>query len=94
MKISSITVYGNIRIDIPSYKSLEVGKYLDDVIIDFYLLYLFSEKLPPRDKQRVHVFSSFFVNKLRTGDLKGALRWTKKVNIFDKHFLIIPVNQK
>lgn len=83
-----------MRINIPSYKSLEVGKYVDDVIIDFYLLHLYLNKLSTRDQERVHVFSSFFVNKLRTGDLEAALRWTRKHNIFDKNLLIIPINQK
>ena len=53
----------SIPITIKDYKSLEDGTYLNDIIVDFYLLFL---KNNLRDQsENVHIFSSMFFKKLR-----------------------------
>ncbi|KAH9518462.1 hypothetical protein Btru_016862 [Bulinus truncatus] len=44
------------------------GEFLNDVIIDFYLQYLYLEKLSPENRERTHIFSSFFYKRLTQRD--------------------------
>lgn len=79
------------------------------MIIDFYLKYL-SLELSESDQRRTHVFSSYFYQRLirphaqaaesvvpMTPAAKryaGVQKWTKNVNIFEKDFIIIPINKQ
>ncbi|XP_055887653.1 uncharacterized protein LOC106080000 isoform X4 [Biomphalaria glabrata] len=47
---------------------LTEGEFLNDVIIDFYLQYLYLERLSPANRQRTHIFSSFFYKRLTQRD--------------------------
>ena len=61
-------------------------RYLQQTIVS-------SEKL-----KTLHFFNSFFFSKL--AEVGGAAafervkKWTRKVNVFDKDFVFIPVNQR
>ncbi|KAK2147943.1 hypothetical protein LSH36_527g01011 [Paralvinella palmiformis] len=89
---------------------LNEGEFLNDVIIDFYLKYLVNEILTDEDKERTHVFSSFFYrrltqkqNKCRTEDQQNmsamekrhsrVKTWTRHVDLFEKDFVIVPINE-
>jgi len=85
------------------YKCLEQDTWLNDNIIDFYLKYLVQERLTNHDQERVYVFTTQFFSKLRqdtdpytnkTKRHESVQRYTRKVNIFDKDFVIIPVHGK
>lgn len=39
------------------------------------------------------MFTSFFYTRLKEAGYQGVRSWTKKVDLFDKHALIIPVNE-
>ena len=85
-------------------------QFLNDVIIDFYLKYLTLEVLSPSDRNRTHVFSSYFYKRLTSPTcstvnssvpLSAAAKrhsrvqkWTKNVNIFKKDFIVIPINEQ
>ncbi|XP_078441134.1 putative ubiquitin-like-specific protease 2B [Wolffia australiana] len=82
---------------------LQPETFINDTIIDFYIKYLIN-KLPPKERPRFHFFNSFFFRKLvdldkdplstaegRTAFLR-VRKWTRKVNIFEKDYLFIPVN--
>ena len=123
------------------YFCLDQDKLLNDIIIDFYIRYVFT-KLSDELKDRCHVFSSFFYQSLTTKSKSAIGRfanslydklfilsnvmeffsslffirpntieddvkltaiekrharvksWTKKVDIFEKDFLIIPINER
>jgi sentrin-specific protease 7 len=98
-------------INTEDYMCLAIDQYLNDVIIDFYLNYLRLEVLKELQKEKTHVFSTFFYKRLTTvprqkavqGDpkLTGAQKrhervknWTKHVNLFDKEFIIILINEQ
>ncbi|CAN6449485.1 unnamed protein product [Victoria cruziana] len=82
---------------------LQPDTFINDTIIDFYIKYLES-KLLPKDKDRFHFFNSFFFRKLADLDknpgsaFEGKVayqrvrKWTRKVDIFKKDYLFIPVN--
>ncbi|CAN6298317.1 unnamed protein product [Urochloa humidicola] len=77
--------------------------FLNDTLIDFYIKHL-STRIESTEKHRYHFFNSFFFRKLKDLDKDpgGApegraaflrvRKWTRKVNIFEKDFLFIPVN--
>ncbi|XP_046491025.1 uncharacterized protein [Neodiprion pinetum] len=83
-------------------------KFLNDVIIDFYLKYLSLEVLLKEDQKRTYVFSSHFYKRLTHSHVSdannrllratkrhsGVQKWTKDVNIFEKDFIIIPINER
>ncbi|KYM99028.1 Sentrin-specific protease 7 [Cyphomyrmex costatus] len=100
---------GGITINTEHYLCLAEDSFLNDVIIDFYLKYLTLEVLSKFDQHRTHVFSSFFYKRLTNPHVQDALNtvsmslstkrhagvrtWTKDVNIFEKDFIIIPINK-
>ncbi|XVF67282.1 hypothetical protein PTKIN_Ptkin10aG0108300 [Pterospermum kingtungense] len=77
--------------------------FINDTIIDFYVKYL-KNKIQPKEQHRFHFFNSFFFRKLADLDkgLYGACqarasfqrvcKWTRKVDIFEKDYIFIPVN--
>lgn len=93
---------GGIEIRNIHLKCLEEGRFLSDIIIDFYLLYIKSEIIPATDRDKVYLFSSFFFKRLISiqGKTEEVARqrfqlvekWTKKINIFGKEFILIPIN--
>ncbi|XP_058759698.1 probable ubiquitin-like-specific protease 2B [Vicia villosa] len=82
---------------------LQPKTYINDTIIDFYTIYL-KNKLQENEKDRFHFFNSFFFRKLADMDKippnacdgKSAFlrvrKWTRKVNLFEKDYIFIPVN--
>ncbi|XP_076931061.1 putative ubiquitin-like-specific protease 2B [Bidens hawaiensis] len=94
-------VCDSIAISKRDFQLLQPEKFLNDTIVDFYIEYL--KKIKPAEA-RVHFFNSFFFRKLadfddnqsRSIDFKEAFqrvrKWTKKVDIFQKDYIFIPVN--
>ncbi|KAM3219792.1 putative ubiquitin-like-specific protease 2A isoform X1 [Capsicum annuum] len=82
---------------------LKPKTFVNDTIIDFYIMYL-KNKMNPEEKERFHFFNSFFFRKLadldrdpsRACEGRAAFlrvrRWTTKVDLFGKDFIFIPVN--
>ncbi|TRY59152.1 hypothetical protein DNTS_032401 [Danionella cerebrum] len=100
---------GGISVTNEDLHCLNDGEFLNDVIIDFYLKYLFLEKLKKEDAMRSHVFSSFFYKRLnqrerRTGVDTSSIpiqkrkhnrvkTWTRHVDLFQKDFIFVPINE-
>ncbi|KAK3578550.1 hypothetical protein CHS0354_025261 [Potamilus streckersoni] len=101
---------GGIPITNEDLFCLNEGEFLNDVIIDFYIKYLFLEKLGQKDRKRTHVFSSFFFKRLTQRNASTAAdedacvtpaekrharvrTWTRHVDLFEKDFIIIPINE-
>ncbi|KAL4180223.1 hypothetical protein AMTRI_Chr13g91060 [Amborella trichopoda] len=82
---------------------LQPEVFVNDTIIDFYIKYL-QCKLEEHDKNRFHFFNSFFFRKLADLDknpgcafeskaaFQRVRKWTRKVNMFKKDYIFIPVN--
>lgn len=82
---------------------LEPETFINDTLIDFYIKYL-KNKIQPEDQHKFHFFNSFFFRKLADLDKdpssasKGRAaflrvrKWTRKVNLFGKDYIFIPVN--
>ncbi|KAI5448372.1 hypothetical protein KIW84_015697 [Lathyrus oleraceus] len=82
---------------------LQPETFLNDTIIDFYIKYL-KNKLSTDEQKRFHFFNSFFFRKLADLDkdpssasdgraaFQRVRKWTRKVNLFEKDYIVIPVN--
>lgn len=82
---------------------LDPGVFINDTLIDFYIKYLQSEISESR-RQACHFFNSFFFRKLADLDkfpdtevvsreaFLRVRKWTRRVNIFEKDYIFIPVN--
>lgn len=82
---------------------LRPASFINDTIVDFYVKYL-EQHIEPEEKHRFHFFNSFFFRKLADLDkdpstacdgrsaFHRVFRWTRKVNIFEKDYIFIPVN--
>ncbi|KAG9335124.1 hypothetical protein JZ751_005687 [Albula glossodonta] len=100
---------GGITVTTEDLECLDSGEFLNDVIIDFYLKYLMLEKAPKAVAERSHIFSSFFYKQLTRKDNASeeasgfsaqhrrhqrVRTWTRHVDIFNKDYLFVPVNQE
>ncbi|XP_062326167.1 sentrin-specific protease 6 isoform X2 [Osmerus eperlanus] len=97
---------GGISVTNEDLHCLNQGEFLNDVIIDFYLKYLM---LKEENAMRSHVFSSFFYKRLTQTEqgqaqapenlLERKLRhsrvrtWTRNVDLFQKDFIFVPINE-
>ncbi|EDW49157.1 GM11948 [Drosophila sechellia] len=97
---------GGLSITIKDYMRLKEGSFLNDIIIDFYLRWLKNNIIPEGQRDRTHIFSTFFHMRLTTetspNNTKEPVakrrhervkKWTRTVNIFEKDFIIIPFNE-
>ena len=96
----------SVLVCVSDYKSLEHDTYLNDIIIDFYLTYLYH-KLTLEEQKKVHIFSTMFYKRLTSNlsskgkedaNLSSAEKkharvkgWTKNVDIFEKDFIFVPI---
>ncbi|XP_017052211.1 ubiquitin-like-specific protease 1C [Drosophila ficusphila] len=98
---------GGLCISMKDYMCLSRSTYLNDIIIDFYLLWLKNTVIPEAQRDRTHIFSTFFHKRLTTlsrpMNMKQTAaqkrhervqKWTRSVDIFDKDFIIIPFNDQ
>ncbi|XP_073836301.1 sentrin-specific protease 6 veloren isoform X2 [Musca autumnalis] len=102
---------GGIAINTEDYMCLATDQYLNDIIIDFYLKWVHENIIPDAQKERTHIFSTFFYKRLTTltrhinhdKDVKQTAaqkrharvqNWTKNVNLFEKDYIIIPINEQ
>ncbi|XP_043647726.1 sentrin-specific protease 1 [Drosophila teissieri] len=74
-------------------KILTEGAWLNDVIINFYMNLLAerSEKRPGQVPS-VYAMNTFFVPRLLQSGFDGVKRWTRKVDLFSKDIILVPVH--
>lgn len=97
-----------ISISVQDYECLGCDEYLNDRIIEFYIEYLQLEVLSAEQRAKTHMFNTFFYRAFTDRPPRGAIKterltpaqerharvkkWTRNVNIFDKDFIIVPIN--
>ena len=50
----------SVAVTFKDYKTLEHDTWLNDIIIDFFLAWLYREVLPEADRARVYMFTTMF----------------------------------
>ncbi|RUS74317.1 hypothetical protein EGW08_017926 [Elysia chlorotica] len=65
--------------------------WLNDEVINFYMNML-TERGEKEGQAKVYAFNTFFYPKIMSGGHAAVKRWTKKVDIFSVHFILIPVH--
>ncbi|KAM9350866.1 sentrin-specific protease 1 [Symphorus nematophorus] len=65
--------------------------WLNDEVINFYMNLLVERSKDP-DLPSVNTFNTFFYPKLRSSGYSAVRRWTKKMDIFAKDILLVPVH--
>lgn len=82
--------YENIHITKKDMECLKPATFVNDNIINFYLKYMYRCMLNDNHRQRVHIFDSFFCEALDQMDEARVVRWLRRVDIFEKDYLMMP----
>ncbi|USP72893.1 hypothetical protein yc1106_00167 [Curvularia clavata] len=75
---------------------LDEEEYLNDSLIDFYMIYLFRKLKVPAEK--VYFFNTYFFTRLTENagrnsmNYKAVERWTSKIDIFSYDYIVVPIN--
>jgi hypothetical protein len=82
---------------------LDDDEFLNDNLIAFFLRYLehYLEQEQPDMSKRSYFFNSYFYEKLRQKpkdkksiiNYEGVKKWTDKISLFNRDFVIVPVNE-
>ncbi|RDB17956.1 hypothetical protein Hypma_000947 [Hypsizygus marmoreus] len=92
-------VPGAVNITNGDCNRLLPGEFLNDTLIEFGLkLWLGTlEENNPELAKQIHVFSSFFYKKLNKKNpeegYESVRKWTAKIDIFSKKYIIVPINE-
>jgi len=85
------------EVDRNSQDSLDWGRMLNDTVVEFYMNYLLA-RFPPNIRENVHLFNTFFYNKIlklpqlsETEINDSVRRWDKHAKLFDKDYLVVPI---
>ncbi|THH27755.1 hypothetical protein EUX98_g6430 [Antrodiella citrinella] len=90
---------GAVNITRGDLKRLEPNSFLNDTLIEYGLKLWLSDlrKQNPALADQVHIYSSFFYKKLNVKNkeqgYQSVRKWTSKIDIFHKKYLIVPINE-
>ncbi|XP_026201976.1 uncharacterized protein LOC113152763 [Anabas testudineus] len=82
-----MVMYNKHTLNLEDLATLEEQNWLNDQIINMY-----GELIMEATQQKVHFFNSFFHKQLVAKGYDGVKRWTKKVDLFSKWLLLIPIH--
>ncbi|KAG5646528.1 hypothetical protein DXG03_003295 [Asterophora parasitica] len=97
--LPSIQMRCAVNINNADLKRLQPGEFLNDTLIEFGLKFWLRqlEESNPELASQVHVFSSFFYKKLNKKNMdegyESVRKWTAKINLFSKKYIIVPINE-
>ena len=92
----------SVTITLGDLHRLNPNEFLNDTLIEFYLLYIRDRIIPERHRSKFHFFNSFLFTRLSEygGHSEGVRevynqsvkKWTKGVNLFEKDWIVLPIN--
>ncbi|KAF8881125.1 hypothetical protein BD779DRAFT_1675609 [Infundibulicybe gibba] len=97
--LETILAYHGVKINHRDLRRLQRPQFLNCELIQFGLRYYLKELglCMPELAGQFHLFTTYFYSKLITKDnqinYSAVECWTAKVNIFQKKYIIIPINQ-
>ncbi|WRT64863.1 uncharacterized protein IL334_001799 [Kwoniella shivajii] len=93
-----------VNVTIGDAQRIETGEFLNDTLLEFGLRHALHNLQEERQKE-VHLFNSFFYERLsdrtkkpKTGEemwpgYESVKKWSKGKDIFDKKFVVVPINE-
>lgn len=82
-----MVTYNKHTLSLEDLGTLEDQNWLNDQIINMY-----GELIMEATEHKVHFFNSFFHKQLVAKGYDGVKRWTKKVDLFSKWLVLIPIH--
>ncbi|KAF9257503.1 cysteine proteinase [Marasmius fiardii PR-910] len=92
-------ITGAVNITNADLNRLQPGEFLNDTLIEFGLKLWHKEleESSPELAKQIHIFNSFFYKKLNKKNIeesyKTVARWTNKIDIFQKTYVVVPINE-
>ncbi|XP_062337901.1 sentrin-specific protease 5-like [Osmerus eperlanus] len=80
-------VYNKHTLTLEDLATLDGHNWLNDQVMNMY-----GELIMESAHQKVHFLNSFFHRQLMTKGYEGVRRWTKKVDLFSKTLLLVPIH--
>ncbi|KAJ2785734.1 hypothetical protein GGI15_001826 [Coemansia interrupta] len=68
------------------------GTWLNDEVINFYMQLIISRSDKVSGLPSVHAFNTFFYSTLRDSGYARVRRWTRRVKLFEKDLVVVPVH--
>ncbi|XP_022177923.1 uncharacterized protein LOC111038960 isoform X2 [Myzus persicae] len=89
------------------YKMLSSTEFLNDILLEYYMDYVYTNELNEEERSRSCVFSTYFYSVLAKVFTPTEIsmnspakvrhqrvrKWTKHVDIFKKDFIFVPINE-
>ncbi|KAI8877101.1 cysteine proteinase [Backusella circina FSU 941] len=88
-----VSQHKNATVEFKDIYKLYPETWLNDEIINFYMVLLGDRAESNQALPRIHCFNTFFCSTLREQGYQKVRRWTKKVDVFTKELLLIPINR-
>ncbi|XP_010870824.2 sentrin-specific protease 5 [Esox lucius] len=79
--------YNKHTLTLEDLSTLDDQNWVNDQVINMY-----GELIMEATQHKVHFFNSFFHRQLVAKGYEGVKRWTKKVDLFSKRLLLIPIH--
>ncbi|KAM9315929.1 sentrin-specific protease 5 [Gastrophryne carolinensis] len=80
-------LYNKHVLDMDDLTTLDGQNWINDQVINMY-----GELIMDAVPDKIHFLNSFFHRQLMTKGYNGVKRWTKKVDVFKKTLLLIPIH--
>ncbi|CAL8348149.1 unnamed protein product [Gadus morhua 'NCC'] len=82
-----MVTYNKHTLSLEDLGTLEEQNWVNDQVINMY-----GELIMEATQSKVHFFNSFFHKQLVAKGYDGVKRWTKKVDLFSKWLLLVPIH--
>ncbi|XP_031452400.1 sentrin-specific protease 2 isoform X2 [Phasianus colchicus] len=80
-----------LRLTREDIQTLNNHQWLNDEVINFYMN-LLMERGKKENYPSVYAFSTFFYTRLLSEGYRAVKRWTRNVNLFKQHIILVPIH--
>ncbi|KAJ2342155.1 hypothetical protein GGF43_005999, partial [Coemansia sp. RSA 2618] len=82
----------NVPVTARDILTLGDGKWLNDEVINFYMQLIIDRSHRTPALPKIHAFNTFFFSTLSDSGYARVRRWTRRVKLFEKDVIIVPVH--
>ncbi|KAJ2512151.1 SUMO1 sentrin specific peptidase 1 [Coemansia sp. RSA 2049] len=87
--------HNSVPVSAHDIATLGDGEWFNDEVINFYMQLIISRSANTSSGSKVpscHAFNTFFFTRLQQGGYAQVRRWTRRVDLFKKDLVIVPVH--